>query len=247
MNWKLAFSTSIGKKLLMGFTGLFLITFLIVHCYVNALVFWPDHGEHFSYAAKFMGGNVVVRILEIGLFAGFGLHIVQGLMLSAQNLKRRKTRYAVKAGSATSPWYSRSMGLLGTLILLFLILHLYHFWAPNRYHQMFGAHEDDLYSKMMLVFRQPWVVVVYVLGCISLSWHLMHGFFSGFQTFGLATHRYKGMIRGTGIAFSIIIPLVFAMMPICMHFNLLSPAKDSPAAAQATVTTISSNAGNTVR
>jgi succinate dehydrogenase / fumarate reductase cytochrome b subunit len=111
------------------------------------------------------------------------------------------------------------MGLLGTLILMFLILHLYHFWAPNRYGQAFDPawKEEDLYAKMLVVFSQAWVVVVYVLGCISLAWHLMHGFYSGFQTFGLATHRYKGMIKSIGIAFSIIVPLIFASMPIYMY------------------------------
>lgn len=219
MNWKNYFSTSIGKKILVGGTGLFLILFLVVHCYVNAMVFWPDNGKHFTEAAAFMGGNVAVRILEIGLFVGLIAHIAQGLMLWSQNAKRRTTRYAVSAGNKTSRWYSRSMGLLGTLILMFLILHLYHFWAPNRYGQAFDAgwREEDLYKKMLAVFSQAWVVVVYVLGCISLAWHLMHGFYSGFQTFGLATHKYKGMIRGIGTAFAIIIPLIFASMPVYLH------------------------------
>ncbi|GAA4470354.1 hypothetical protein GCM10023093_31470 [Nemorincola caseinilytica] len=219
MNWKNYFSTSIGKKLLVGGTGLFLISFLVIHCYVNAMILWNDNGKHFTEAAAFMGGNVAVRILEIGLFAGLILHIVQGLMLWSQNSKRRPVRYEVSAGSKTSRWYSRSMGLLGTLILLFLILHLYHFWAPNRYGQAFDPawREEDLYEKMALVFSETWVVVIYILGCFSLAWHLMHGFFSGFQTFGLTTHKYKGMIRSIGVAFSILIPLLFAIMPIYMH------------------------------
>jgi len=219
MNWKDYFSTSIGKKILVGATGLFLILFLIVHCYVNAMIFWCDEGKHFTEAASFMGGNVAVRILEIGLFAGLIIHALQGLMLWRQNAARRPVAYAVKAGNKTSRWYSRSMGLLGTLILMFLILHLYHFWAPNRYGQAFDAAwtEESLYEKMLVVFSAPWVVIVYVLGCISLAWHLMHGFFSGFQTFGLATHRYKGLIRATGVAFSIIVPLIFASMPVYLH------------------------------
>lgn len=219
MNWNNYFSTSIGKKLIVGATGLFLVLFLVVHAYVNAMIFWMDDGKHFTEAAGFMGGNVAVRILEIGLFAFLILHMVQGLMLASQNAKRRTVRYQVSAGNATSKWYSRSMGLLGTLILLFLILHLYHFWAPNRYGQAFDPawKEEDLYHKMLAVFSQLWVVVVYVLGCISLAWHLMHGFFSGFQTFGLATHKYKGMIRSIGVAFAVIVPAVFASMPVYLY------------------------------
>lgn len=219
MNWKNYFSTSIGKKIIVGATGLFLVLFLVVHAYVNAMIFWMDDGRHFTEAAGFMGGNVAVRILEIGLFAFLILHMVQGLSLAAQNAKRRNTRYQVSAGNATSKWYSRSMGLLGTLILLFLILHLYHFWAPNRYGQAFDIawKEEDLYHKMLLVFSQLWVVVVYVLGCISLAWHLMHGFYSGFQTFGLTTHRYKNIIRSVGVGFAVVVPAIFASMPVYLY------------------------------
>lgn len=219
MSGKNYFSTSIGKKLIVGGTGLFLIMFLVVHCYINAMMFWNDGGKHFTEAAGFMGGNVAIRIMEIGLFVGLFAHIAQGLMLWSQNNKRRGTRYAVQAGNQTSRWYSRSMGLLGTLILMFLILHLYHFWAPNRYGQAFDAgwREEDLYEKMLAVFSQAWVVVIYVLGCVSLAWHLMHGFFSAFQTFGLASNKYKGIIRSIGVAFSIIVPLIFAAMPVYLY------------------------------
>jgi len=221
MNWKNYFSTSIGKKITVGATGLFLITFLIVHCYVNAMVFWPDRGEHFTAAAKFMGGNVAVRITEIGLFAAFFLHIIQGLMLSAQNMKRRSTGYAVKPGNKVSRWYSRSMGLLGTLILIFLVIHLANFWAPNRYGQFMDPNwkDTDLYNKMLSTFTNPWIVLVYVLGCCSLSWHLMHGFYSAFQTFGLTTHKYKKTIKSIGVGFAIIVPLIFAVMPVSMYLG----------------------------
>src|ERR1019366_9641756 len=107
MNWKDYFCSSIGKKILVGATGLFLIIFLVVHCYVNAMIFWQDGGKHFTDAAAFMGGNVAIRIVEVGLFAALLLHIIQGLMLAAQNMKRRSIGYAVKAGNKTSAWYSR--------------------------------------------------------------------------------------------------------------------------------------------
>ncbi|MFI5196140.1 MAG: succinate dehydrogenase cytochrome b subunit [Chitinophagales bacterium] len=225
MNWNNYFKTSIGKKILVGATGLFLTIFLVVHCYVNAMVFWPnDQGKHFTGAAAFMGGNPAIRIVEIGLFAAFLIHIVQALLLWRQNISRRSVGYNVKAGNATSKWYSRSMGLLGTLILMFLILHLYHFWGPNRYGQAFSASwkEDDLYNNMKTTFSELWVVVVYILACISLAWHLMHGFYSSFQTFGLAAHRYKSCISVLGVAFSIIIPLIFAMMPVAFYMQWVS-------------------------
>lgn len=222
MNWKSAFSTSIGKKLQMSLTGLFLILFLMVHCYINAQIFYNDGGERFKEAAHFMGTNFVIRTIELGLFAFLILHIVQGLALWFKNRARRSTRYAVSAGNKTSSWYSRSMALLGTLVLMFLLVHLSKFWGPNRLSQTTGHGELDLYAMMRDEFQVTWVVVLYVFGCISLGWHLVHGFYSSFQTLGLGTHRYKGMIKGIGVAFSIIVPLIFALMPISFYMGWIS-------------------------
>lgn len=222
MSWKNAFSTSVGKKLQMSLTGLFLILFLVVHCYINAQIFWNDGGEKFKEAAHFMGTNAVIRIIEIGLFAFLILHIIQGLLLWSKNRSKRTTRYAVQAGSATSPWYRRSMALLGTLILLFLIVHIPMFWAQNRAAQTFGSGELDLYVMMNDEFQNLWVVIVYVLGCFSLSWHLVHGFYSAFQTLGLAMNKYKGIIKSVGIAFAIIVPLIFAIMPVAFYMHWIS-------------------------
>ena len=222
MNWKDSFSTSIGKKLQMSLTGLFLIVFLLVHCYINMQIFYNDGGTRFKEAAHFMGTNFVIRTVELGLFAFLFLHIIQGLMLWAKNRARRTVKYSVSAGNKTSPWYSRSMALLGTLILLFLILHLSKFWGPNRYSQTFGSGELDLYTMMKDEFHMTWVVVVYILGCIALGWHLVHGFYSAFQTLGLGTHKYKGMIKAIGVGFSIIVPIIFALMPIAFYMNWIA-------------------------
>src|SRR5690242_1451622 len=127
MKWSEIFTSSVGKKWVMALTGLFLISFLVVHVGINACIWANDGGEMFRQAAHFMGGTVVIRIIEIGLMAGFIIHIVQGLMLEFQNRSKRKKGYAVAMGNKGSKWYSRSMGLLGTLILIFLIIHLTHF------------------------------------------------------------------------------------------------------------------------
>lgn len=222
MSWKNYFSTSIGKKIQMSLTGLFLILFLIVHCYINAQIFWNDGGEKFKEAAHFMGTNFVIRTIEIGLFAFLILHMVQGLLLWSRNRARRNTRYAVSAGNATSKWYSRSMALLGTLILLFLVVHLNAFWGPNRLSQTTGHGELDLYVMMRDEFQSVWFVAIYVFGCISLAWHLVHGFYSSFQTLGLTTNKYKTIIHGVGIGFSIIVPLIFALMPIAFFMGWIS-------------------------
>lgn len=222
MTWKQVFTSSIGKKLVMAFTGIFLILFLIIHVGLNACIWAGDNGEMFLKGAHFMGANWVPRVLEIGLFAGLLLHIIQGYMLTVQNRSKRSIGYAIDYGNRGSKWYSRSMGLLGTLILLFLVVHLADFWIPNRSHQGWLLGEEiNLYDKMKVVFSELWVVIVYVVGCISLGYHLAHGFKSAFRTVGVHNKKYFALIKTTGYAFSIIVPLAFAMMPLSFYFGWL--------------------------
>ena len=94
----------------MGITGLFLISFLIVHCAINACIFYNDGGKTFNAAAEFMGTNIIIRTMEIVLFLGIILHIVQSYILTRQNQKARPVQYVVHDGKSNSKWYSRSMG-----------------------------------------------------------------------------------------------------------------------------------------
>ena len=232
MKWSEFFTSSIGKKFIMGLTGITLLLFLVVHAGLNACIFATlldenDHGEMFNKAAHFMGSNVIPRLLEIGLFLGIFLHIIQGLVLEFQNRSKRGISYKVNYGNRGSKWYSRSMGLLGTILLIFLILHWVQFWIPSRFTGMEevtidGKQVHDLFGLMKTTFEEPWVVLVYVLACISLAYHLLHGFQSAFRTLGLRSNRYLRIVKGLGIAFSILIPLVFALMPISMHFHWVS-------------------------
>lgn len=226
MKWSELFTSSVGKKYVMGFTGVFLILFLVVHVGLNACIWAMDGGEMFNVAAHFMGSTVVMRVLEIGLFLGFILHIVQAYVLELQNRRKRGIGYKVPMGNKGSKWYSRYMGWLGTFILLFLVIHLKNFWFPSRfdmpeaYTQTYnGVEMHDLFSLMKDTFTNGWLVGLYLVGCVSLSFHLMHGFQSSFRSLGVHNGRYLRLLRGIGVGFSIIVPLAFAMMPISMHFN----------------------------
>jgi len=235
MTWKQFFTSSIGKKFVMGLTGFFLITFLIVHCTVNSMIFFNDNGQTFNHWGYFLGTNLIVRTMEIGLFAGLLLHVIQGLILWAQNRRARPVKYAVNR-YREGKWYSRSMGLLGTLILLFLILHLYHFWTPSRFGGMFGIHKleeanlvdynnqpvHNLYTEMQIVFQSSLVVIVYILGVIALAWHLLHGFQSAFQTFGINHKKYTPIIKGFGVFYTIVVCTLFALMPIAIYLKWLN-------------------------
>ena len=216
--------SSIGKKFLMGLTGLFLISFLIVHASINAMIWFNDGGVTFNKYAHFMGTNLIIRTMEIGLFFALILHIVDGLLLYKANRDARPVKYAFNNEAANSPWYSRSMALLGTLILIFLVVHLGNFWVKTRFTgiESFGVdaeNQENLFAVMVAVFANPILVVLYVAGCFSLFWHLLHGFKSSFQTLGLNHTKYNEAILITGIAFSIIVPLLFALMPVTIYLG----------------------------
>lgn len=218
----------------MALTGIFLILFLVVHVGLNACIWANDGGAMFNKAAHFMGSMVVIRILEIGLFVMIFLHAIQGLLFEASNRSKRGIDYAVHYSNG-SKWYSRSMGLLGTLILLFLILHWVNFWIPSRFTGVTdpygneltytlpdGSQIHDMFALMKYTFSDWWVVVIYVLGCISLGYHLAHGFQSAFRTLGVNNSRYIKMLFTIGYAFAIIVSLAFAMMPVSMYLGWVS-------------------------
>jgi succinate dehydrogenase / fumarate reductase cytochrome b subunit len=224
------FSSSLGRKLIMAVTGISLIAFLMVHCAINATVFFNDGGETFNVAAEFMAKNWLIRAAEIGLFAGLLWHIIQGFQLTIANRKSRTAKYSASPGNANSKWYSRSMGLLGSIILIFLVMHLKHFWVVSRFgipHELghleyaSGARLENLYVEMTQIFQNPLAVIVYVLGCAGLGYHLLHGFGSAFQTLGINHKSYTPMIKSIGVVFSIVVPLTFALIPVVMYLGII--------------------------
>ena len=219
MTWKHFFSSSIGKKFSMGFTGLFLILFLIVHAGINACIFLNDNGKTFNDVAHFMSHNWIMRFLEIGLFSGLILHIIQGLKLWSQNNKARPIEYHYNQPSKNSKWYSRSMGILGTLLLLFLIIHLSNFYVGTKVALYSGDQYHNLFEEMKEDFSNYWIVLIYVIGVSALYWHLYHGFQSAFQTFGINHKRYTPILKFIGITYATVICILFALMPISMFFK----------------------------
>ena len=215
------FKSSLGKKLVMGITGLFLISFLMVHCFLNSLIFINDGGETFNLGAEFMAKNWLIRAMEIVLFGGLLWHIIQAAILTRQNKKARPVAYAASNPSANSKWYSRSMGLLGTILLIFLIIHLRHFWVVSRFTDEITSGRETLFNEMKEVFSQLWVVILYCLAMVSLGYHLLHGFKSAFQTLGWNHVKYNAIIEKTGVIISIVLPVLFAAMPIAIYMGLI--------------------------
>lgn len=221
---------------MMALTGIFLISFLLIHVGLNACIFndlpyfnSQDNGSMFNRAAHFMGASLVIRILEIGLFAGFILHIVQGYAVEAKNRSMRKQGYEVGLSNRGSKWYSRSMAILGTLVFIFLVVHIAHFWVPARItHNLepvtYGYTEThNSFLRMYEVFQNPLVVILYLVGVLALAYHLFHGFHSAFRSLGVHNRKYLSMLQTLGYWFTIIVCLLFALMPISMYFDWVSP------------------------
>ena len=211
---------SLGKKIVMGATGLFLITFLIVHVGCNACIFVNDGGVLFNHVAHFMSHNFFIRVMEIVLFAGIFTHMIQALILTMDNKKARPIGYAVNNGNANSKWYSRSMGVLGSLLLLFFVVHWANFWIPTKI-AVFEGKEHDTFGHMKEVFANPIFVAIYMVGVISLCYHLLHGFPSAFQTLGLSNKKYAPILKKAGAIFSVTVCTLFAAMPITMYLGII--------------------------
>lgn len=207
----------------MALTGIFLILFLTVHLTGNLQLLKHDGGKAFNTYAEFMGSNLLIQIVSKGNFLFIILHIVWALMLTIANRKARGPVGYAKPNKK-SVWASRNMGILGTIILVFLVIHIRHFYAEvhfgNLPTQMYDGHQaKDLYGEVNFWFQKDWYVALYVFSMIALGFHLWHGFASAFQTLGLNHIKYNPVINFVGKAYSILVPAGFALIPIVIFFS----------------------------
>ena len=133
----------------MALTGLFLCLFLLEHLYGNLLLYKLDGGESFNEFSHFMAGNMIIRTIEIGLFAGILIHAIDGLFLTFSNKKARPVGYAVNHQSKNSSWFSRNMGLTGSVIFVFLVIHMKTFFVPHRIGTPENAMSYDVSNELV--------------------------------------------------------------------------------------------------
>jgi succinate dehydrogenase / fumarate reductase cytochrome b subunit len=277
------FKSSIGKKVFMALTGLFLCAFLIGHLLGNLQLILKTGEEGrraFNEYAYFMGHNPFIKILSYVTYAAVLIHIIDGILLTIQNRKARPVRYAYSKPGANSSSASRSMAILGTLILVFLATHMANFWWKMKVkedvplhtytlemkNQMMGAANTELYythvpgvqpipkdpnniiekgtdlyikgtnvkvaegyrdlhTLVMDFFSKSknegalFAVLFYVISMIVLAYHLLHGFQSAFQSLGFNHPKYTPLIKKLGAAFAILVPLLFAIIPVIIFMN----------------------------
>lgn len=219
MLWITNFLTSsIGKKLVMSLTGLFLCSFLVIHLIGNLQLLIPDGGKSFNVYAKFMTSNPLIKFISIGLYAGILLHAIQGILIWRSNKSAKGSKYAVTGNNGS--WMSKNMGLLGLLILFFLCVHMGDFWFKMKFTDKLlmvsydGVEMKDLYAQVYHSFSNVLIVVIYLVGLLALALHLWHGFQSAFTTLGLRHKKYTPLINMMGWGFSTAIPLAYAAIPL---------------------------------
>lgn len=224
MNWFSRLLTStLGRKVMMAITGLFLILFLVVHLIGNLQLLRHDQGEAFNVYAHFMTSNPLIKTISYVNYAAILVHVVWAFMLTKINRDARGPEgYAVTKNS--SEWTSRNMGILGTLIFIFLVIHLRGFWAKMHWGDMpMATYEGETYKDLFKVvdeaYSHLWYVALYVISMCVLAFHLWHGFASAFQSLGLNHLKYNPIIRFVGRSFAIIVPALFALIPIWMFLS----------------------------
>ena len=268
--------SSLAKKYWMALTGLFLCLFLIGHLAGNLQLLVPDNALNFNKYALFMTTNPAVKILSYVTYISIIFHSIDGAILVFQNQAARPIKYAKNKPETNSPWASRNMGILGTVILVFIVTHMITFWSPMHFDKNMplqtitiesqGQKQDfylttdggyipkaqvdqkmlyikdrtdfydananvkikegykDLYKITIAFFKDAkWglaATILYVISMAILAFHLSHGFASAFQSLGANNPKYNGMIRKTGKGFAILVPLLFAIIPLYIHFIL---------------------------
>ena len=232
MSWftQTIFSTSVGRKVIMALTGLFLCTFLAVHLAGNFQLLHNDAGRDFNLYTKFMTSNPLIKTISYVNFAFIIGHVIWGAYLTIQNKKARPVGYAYNDPGKTSSFSSRWMGVLGTMILIFLIIHLKDFKMaymgittelPMVTYTLENGDDvtvKNMYHEVVEEFESPVVVAIYTLSMIALAFHLYHGFQSAFQTLGLRHPKYTPAIKAVGFVFWGLIPLGFAIIPLIFLF-----------------------------
>jgi succinate dehydrogenase / fumarate reductase cytochrome b subunit len=218
--------SSIVRKVLMALSGLFLMSFLVMHLSVNMMSLVSE--ELFNAASHFMGTNAVVQgLLQPILVFGVVFHFVMGMIIEMQNRKARQVKYAKFNGSANATWVSRNMIYSGLVVLAFLLVHFMDFWIPELTEKYVVGNMDGLnehghyryFEEMQHQFHNPLRVGVYVVSFIFLALHLLHGFQSSFQSVGFNSRKYSPMIKKFGNAFAIIVPLGFIIIALYHFIN----------------------------
>jgi len=217
MSWFTSFlNSSIGKKIVMATSGLLLCLFLIVHLGGNLMLFGgPDVFN--NYVLTLTAFKPLVRVIEVLLVIIFGAHIVNGLRLTIENKKAGGASYQLNRKNENSTPSSRTMAITGTILFVFLIVHLGTIWY-NFQIEHSGGQFFKIITGSNVGLGNIFVSILYGVSMVLLGFHLRHGFQSAFQTFGIRYNRYGKIIQMISVIFWFVIPAGFLTIVIYFGF-----------------------------
>ncbi len=212
--------SSIAKKVAMALSGLFLISFLSLHFFVNLVSVFS--AENYNSMSHFMGYNPVIQfVMQPVLIAGVIFHFVMGFVLELKNRSARPISYVKYNGAANASWASRNMIISGLVVLAFLGLHMYDFWFAEmiyKYVDVNAIEETRYFPELVHKFESPVRTGLYCVAFVLLALHLWHGFNSSFQSVGF-NNKYSKSLHKLGYAFAIVVPFGFIFIALFHHFN----------------------------
>lgn len=208
----------------MALTGLFLSVFLVIHLAGNLQLLLPAEQaqEQYNLYSALLSHNILIKIISYVLYASIIAHAIYALVLT---LKARKAKgpqgYAYDKRDSVSPWYARNMGVLGALLLAFIVIHMRNFWYEYKFTEMplDAAGQKDLYTIVAVAYQELWYVALYVVSMLVLGFHLLHGFHSAFQSLGLYHSKYNRWIKWAGRGYTLAITAGFILIPIYMYIT----------------------------
>ena len=215
-------NSSIGRKVIMSVTGIALVLFLTFHMSMNVVALFS--GSAYNLICEFLGANWYAVVATVGLGALTVIHIVYAFILTAQNRRARGAeRYAVTDWSPKVEWASRNMLVLGLIIVLGLLLHLFNFW----YNMMFAEllhlptrfSPSDGFAYIQETFNNPVFVVLYVVWLVALWFHLSHGFWSAMQTLGINGKVWFDRWKTIGLVYTTLLMLGFLVVVLAFAFG----------------------------
>ncbi len=221
------FKTTLFRKIIMSFTGLFIAFFLIIHLAGNLQLLLPydrAHEQYNSYS-HLLSHNILIEVIAFILYFSFLIHIFNSIVITYENYKSSGISYKKDTRGINSSWFSRNMGILGVIILLFLIIHLRDYWYLYKFKTdslpIDSKGKKDIFLIVYESFKVWWIVLIYVVAFISLAFHLSHGIWSAFRTLGVYNKWYIKASKFLSIGFAIILCAGYAAIPIIIYIQNL--------------------------
>ncbi|MBC7464937.1 MAG: succinate dehydrogenase cytochrome b subunit [Bdellovibrio sp.] len=211
--------STVGRKYIMGLTGLVWMGFVLAHMAGNMLILFSTDAFN-AYGHAIVSNKPLLFVAETVLLLTLIVHVTTAISLTIENRAAKKSRYAVQpTGVKSTSWASRNMGFQGSLILCFIILHLITFKYGAHYETTVnGVVMRDLAKLMFEVFTQPGYVIWYVVCLILLMFHLSHGVHSVFQSFGFLERKMQAGLKTFAWIYALIVVGGFLSQPLYVFF-----------------------------